>query len=114
MEITRATARAIPHEAAIPKVWKKRTRKTGRGSLSSNIIVTLNRINSVLLLAMNTESITGESAIRRTMKMKAREKIGFFPMKPRAGDQISKPAIKVVARARAIIPPKVRKELIIS
>lgn len=87
---------------------------TGKASLSSNIMVSLNSTNSALLLAMNTESITGESVKRRTKKIKAREKIAFPLMKLRAGDQMSKPAIKIAARARAIIPPKVRQELIMS
>ena len=114
IEITKATATAMPHEAAIPKAWKKRARRKERGSLSSSIMVTSNRVNSVLLLAMKTEFITDESVKMRTKKTKAREKIAFFLMKPRAGDQISKPAIKIADSTRAAIPLKVRQELIMS
>jgi hypothetical protein len=63
---------------------------------------------------MKTESITDESVKMRTKKTKAMEKIAFSLMKPRAGDQISKPAIKITVSARAVIPLKIRQELIIS
>ena len=114
MEITKATATAMPHEAAIPKVWKKRTRKMGRGILSSEKIVFFDNTKSALLLLIHTKSITCENVEKRTMRTKAVEKIAFSLMKPMAGAQISRPATKIAARARAKIPLKVRQELIIS
>ena len=104
----------MPHELTMPKVWKNRTIRIGRGILSRAKMVFFNRTNSVLLFAIKIESIIPASIQNKESSTKVREKIGLSLMNPRAGDHRSEPAIKITAKTRVTIPLRVKQEFIIT
>ena len=109
-----ATPIAMPQEATIPKAWKNRTKRMGKGILSSEKMASFDSTNSALLLAIKIVSVNPESVQRMVKQAKAKEKMIFSPMKPKAGDHRPKPAMKIAARARATTPLTLKQEFIIS
>ena len=111
-EIARAAPVARPHEATMPKACKNDTNRRGNGILSKEKIAFLERVNLALLTATNVESIMWDSVHNRVKKMKAAAKIAFSPTKLIAGDQMSKPVIKMPAISRLMSPLKVKQVFI--
>ena len=70
-EMTRAIPIAMPQELTMPKAWKKRTKRMGRGILSREKMVFFDRTKSALLLATKIAFITPESVQERAKKTKA-------------------------------------------
>jgi hypothetical protein len=98
----------------MPKAWKKRTSRMGRGILSNEKMVFLARLNSALLLAMKIEPIVPESVQPKVNRRKARMNIAFSLTKTSAGDHKLKPAMNIPPTTRAISPFRVRQEFISS
>ena len=102
MEIAKAIALAIPHEATTPNVRKIETRRMGKGILTTENMVFLDNTKPARLLATKVAPTMLDSVHNRVKMMKTRVKIGFCLMKFRDGDQRLRPAIKMPATTRLI------------
>jgi len=87
MEMAKAMALAIPHDATTPNERKVETRRMGKGILSTENMVFLDNPKPACLLAMKVAPTSRDSVHNSVKMMKARAKIVFCLMKPRDGDQ---------------------------
>ena len=108
-ETARAIPRATPQEATMPKVWKNETKMMGKGSLSREKTVFLDKTKLALRLAIKMKSTKFDSVHERAKMTKAEAKITFCWTKAKAGDQKAKPARKIPANTKVIRPLRVKQ-----
>jgi len=96
----------------MPKEWKNRTKRMGKGILRTAEIMFVERIKPALRLAIKVALAKPDNANNRARVMKMVAKIAFPLMKAKAGDQKSRLARKIPAIARLMRPLKVKKEFI--
>ena len=98
---------AMLQEATMPKVRKNRTKRMGKGILSIEQMVFLDKTKPARLLAMKVESTKFDSVQSKAKMMKAAVKTAFCLTKAKAGDQKPRPAMKIPATTRLTRPLRV-------
>lgn len=109
-----ATAKDSPQEAKMPKVWKNKLSKMGKGSLSNPKMRALAVTKPARRSAMKALFSTGVSVLAKVKSMKAITKTVSCRTKRSAGDQVVMPPRKMPQKAMEARLVTVKQELSMS